>query len=111
MNTATLMVIGERHVPAASGKLLEVINPATEQVECSVPDAGPEDVDNAVQAARRAFDHGPWRLMTPWERGRLLYQLSDLSEHHADELAMLDTRDMGMPYLQSRRHELPGVAE
>jgi acyl-CoA reductase-like NAD-dependent aldehyde dehydrogenase len=111
MSTATLMVIGERNVPAASGKVLEVINPATEEVECSVPDAGPEDVDNAVQAARRAFNRGPWRLMTPWERGRLLYRLSDLIDQHADELAMLDTRDMGMPYLHSRRHDLPGVVD
>ncbi|MCI0626389.1 MAG: aldehyde dehydrogenase family protein [Acidobacteria bacterium] len=106
-----LMVIGGQEVSAQSGRSLEIVNPATEEVEALVPEADVRDVDLAVCAARQAFDCGPWRRMTPLERGKLLYRLSELVEEHADELALLDTQDMGKPYRHSREHDVPGVVD
>ena len=55
-----------------------------------------EDIDRAVEAARRAFN-GAWRKFKPFERQNLLLKLADLVERHFDELAALDTLDMGGP--------------
>lgn len=49
------------------------------------------------QAARRAFDEGPWRRTSGPQRSRLLHRLADLLEQHADELALLESRDNGKP--------------
>ena len=57
----------------ASEKMIEVLNPSTEQVISEFPDATVEDVDRAVRAARRAFDSGPWRKMTGSQRSKLLW--------------------------------------
>lgn len=111
MNSNLLMVIGEGEVPSRSDRCWEVVNPATEEVEALMPEADSADVDLAVSAARRAFDEGPWRRMTPRDRSRLLYRLSELVEKHTDELALLDTRDMGRPYQHSREHDVPGVVD
>ena len=104
------MVIGGERTDGSSDQWLEVVNPATEEVEACVPDAGPRDVDGAVQAARRAFDTY-WGRMAPAERGKLLYRLSELIEKHADELALLDTKDMGKPYKHAREHDVPPAAD
>lgn len=111
MSEHLLMMIGDGEVPAHSDRCWEVVNPATEEVEALMPEAESADVDLAVSAARRAFDEGPWRRMTPRDRSRLLYRLSELVEKHADELALLDTRDMGRPYRYSREHDAPGVVD
>ena len=54
-------------------------------------EAGKEDVDKAVRAARKAFDEGPWPRMTAKQRGRILQKFADLMEQHADELAALES--------------------
>jgi acyl-CoA reductase-like NAD-dependent aldehyde dehydrogenase len=102
------MTIGDRSVPASSGRTLEVTNPATEQVHAHVPEADAGDVEQAVAAARRAFE-GPWSRMNPTERGRLLHRLAALVETHSEELALMDTQDMGKPFAHSSRHDLPGA--
>src|SRR6185437_3617726 len=61
-------LIGGRWVPALSGKLFDVVNPADASLLARVPDSRVEDVDRAVSAARRAFESSPWRRMTPSER-------------------------------------------
>lgn len=82
-------------------------NPATEQMIGRVPDATPEDVDRAVQAARRASDG--WRSQSWQHRAALLREYADLLEAHTDELGLLDALDSGNP-LGSMRADVGGAA-
>jgi aldehyde dehydrogenase (NAD+) len=90
------MLIGGRWVEAASGKTFETINPSTGQVIATVAEGDREDIDRAVEAARRAFE-GPWSKVKPFERQNMLLKLADLIDANYDELALLDTLDMGAP--------------
>jgi phenylacetaldehyde dehydrogenase len=81
---------------AASGKTFETYDPATGDVLARVAEAGQEDVDQAVAAARRALE-GPWGTMGGSERGRIIHRLGDLIAEHAEELAELDSLDNGKP--------------
>jgi acyl-CoA reductase-like NAD-dependent aldehyde dehydrogenase len=91
--------------------LIDVINPADEDRIAQAPHASAAQAAQAVDAARRAFDSGLWRRMQPAERGKLLYKLADLIEQHADELALLDTQDMGKPYVHAQQHDLAAAVE
>ena len=75
---ATQLLIGGKWVNSASGKTFDTVNPSNEQKIVSVQEAGEEDVNRAVTAARKAFDDGPWRRMPARERGKLMYKLADL---------------------------------
>src|ERR1044071_9372554 len=88
--TAIKLLIDNKWVESASGRMFPTINPATGEEICRVAEADKEDVDRAVTAARRAFN-GTWRRIAAAERGRLLNKLADLIEAHADELAMLES--------------------
>jgi aldehyde dehydrogenase (NAD+) len=94
------MLIGGQRVPALSGKRFETRNPATGALLAMVAQGGAEDVDRAVKSARAAFE-GPWRRMKPVERQRIMLRLADLVEAHYEELAMLDTLDLGAPYART----------
>src|SRR5438105_1717448 len=104
------MLIDGKWVEAASGKTFETPNPATGEVLARVAAAGPEDVERAVRAARRAFDEGPWPHTAPNERERFLLKVADLIEAHADELAQIETLDNGKPFMESRHVDIPGAA-
>jgi aldehyde dehydrogenase (NAD+) len=95
--SATKILINNRWVPSASGKTFATIDPSTSEEICQVAEADAADVDQAVAAARAAFERGPWRKMAASERGRLLNRLADLIEQHADELAALESLDNGKP--------------
>jgi phenylacetaldehyde dehydrogenase len=101
------MLIGGQWVEAASGKTWPVYNPATAQVIAHVAAGETEDVNRAVQAARRAFASGPWRKMSPSARGRLMTKLADLMEEHAEEFAQLETLDNGKPITVARAADVP----
>jgi aldehyde dehydrogenase (NAD+) len=90
-------------------KHFDTINPATAEVLTQIADAGAADVDQAVAAARKAFDDpkGPWRKMSASERGRLIWKLADLMEQHIEELAELETLDNGKPIFESRYVDMP----
>jgi len=103
------LIINGEAVDAASGKTFTTHNPATEEAICEVAEAGPEDVDRAVKAARAAFE-GPWSKMKPAERQRILWKLGDLVLEHGDELARLETLDNGKPIFESRQIDVPMVA-
>ena len=94
---ATKLFINNRWVPSESGKTFATVNPSTGEEICQVAEADAADVDKAVQAARRAFDQGPWKKMRASERGRLLHRLADLIEQNAEQLARLETLDNGKP--------------
>ena len=100
------LLIGAHWQAAASGQTFATHNPATGAELAQVADGGPEDIDRAVAAARAAFD-GPWRRFKPDERQALMHALADVVDAHYDELAWLDTLDMGAPFRHtrgSRRH-------
>lgn len=94
----TQLLINGKFVNSSTGKTFDTFNPATEEKIASVQEATVEDVNSAVAAARRAFDHGPWRKMAASERGRLMYKLADLIEKNFDEIAALEALDNGKPF-------------
>lgn len=91
----TKLLIDGKWVNSASGETFGTFNPATEEKIADVQRAGTEDVDRAVAAARKAFDHGPWRKMSGHERGKIMYRLAELLEKHHDELSALEALDNG----------------
>jgi acyl-CoA reductase-like NAD-dependent aldehyde dehydrogenase len=105
------MLIDGQWVEAASGKTFTTFDPATEEPLAEVPAGDKEDVDRAVRAARRAFETGPWRRMTPSERGRAIWKLADLIEAHAEEFAQLETLDNGKPLSVARVADVPLVVD
>ncbi|MED3912052.1 aldehyde dehydrogenase family protein [Peribacillus simplex] len=104
--TKKLLINGEL-VEAASGKTFETLDPSNGKVLAVVCEAGPEDVDKAVKAARKAFDNGPWKKMSASERSRLIYKLADLMEEHKEALAQLDTLDNGKPIGETTNADVP----
>ena len=101
-----LLIDGE-WAAAADGQTFATVNPANGQPLAEVALAGEADVDRAVQAARRAFESGPWAGLSGAERGNLLWKTSDLLEKFADELAELETLDNGKPIRAARHGDLP----
>lgn len=89
--------IGGNWVHPVSGKTFKTINPATEETLVEVGEADVEDIDLAVRAARRALESPTWTGISPHARTRYLLKIADAIEQHADELALLETLDMGAP--------------
>ena len=79
---------------------VEVLNPATEEPIAELPEAGVEETDRAVDAAKAAFPE--WRALAPGDRARLMRRLGTLVEEHGEELALLETRNVGKPIADSR---------
>jgi len=92
---------------AASGKTFAVYDPATGEVLARVAEGDREDIDRAVKAARKAFEHGPWPKLTASERGRLIWKLADLLEKNLEEFAQLESLDNGKPLTIARAADLP----
>lgn len=105
------LLIDGKWVAARSGKTFDAINPATGEVLAGVASGDAEDVAEAVAAARRAFDHGPWSRMRGIDRAKLLWKLADKIEENAEELATLDSLDNGMPIRMARDFDIPGAIE
>ena len=105
------LFIGGRWVEPAAGRTYAVVNPATEAELAQVAEADATDVDAAVQAARQAFEAGPWREMSAADRARILWRIGDLLEQHADELGQLETLNNGKPIFESRQIDVPMAAE
>ncbi|KQP57120.1 aldehyde dehydrogenase [Agreia sp. Leaf283] len=89
-------------VTPEGAELIDVIDPATEQLLTRVPQADAAQIDAAVAAARRAHDDRRWSGMTPHDRSRILNRVADLIEERLEELAQLETRDNGKPIERSR---------
>uniref|UniRef100_K3X4K6 Aldehyde dehydrogenase domain-containing protein n=1 Tax=Globisporangium ultimum (strain ATCC 200006 / CBS 805.95 / DAOM BR144) TaxID=431595 RepID=K3X4K6_GLOUD len=101
----TNLLINGKFVPSVNGAKFDTFDPATEDKIATVAEATPDDIDEAVKAARAAFE-GPWRTMAAAERGRLIGKLADLVEKNIDELAALEALDGGKPYSAARHVEL-----
>jgi phenylacetaldehyde dehydrogenase len=101
------LLIDGAWIPAASGQTFSTRNPATGDVLCEIAAGDREDIDLAVAAARRAFESGPWRRLTPSERGRMIWKLADLLEQNLEEFAQLETLDNGKPLAVARAADVP----
>jgi acyl-CoA reductase-like NAD-dependent aldehyde dehydrogenase len=95
------LLIGGKWIAARSGKTFETINPANEEVLGLVAEGDKADVDEAVRAAREAFEAGKWPSMGPHQRARYLFKIAELVEANAEELAELITLDNGKPLAES----------
>ena len=89
--------IDGKYVDAASGKTFDCISPIDGRVICAVAECESEDVDRAVIVARAAFNDGRWSDTTPVHRKRTLIRFAQLIEQHGEELALLESLDMGKP--------------
>ena len=105
------LFIGGKWVDSSSGKTFPTINPATGEVITQIAEGNERDVDAAVQAARKAFDSGPWAEMSASDRGRILWKIGDLIDKYNEELGTLETLDNGKPIFESRQVDMPMVAE
>jgi betaine-aldehyde dehydrogenase len=94
MSAVENLLIDGARVAAAEGRTFDSVNPANGEVFRTVAEAGAEDADRAVRAAARAFEE--WGSRNPVQRAKVLFRWADLIEEHADELALIETRDMGM---------------
>jgi 1-pyrroline dehydrogenase len=101
-------LVGGEWVESASGETMEVLNPATGETIAEVPRANAEDVDRAVQAAKKALPE--WLETTPGERAELLLKLAAAIDEHTEELAELESRNVGKP-LSYARDEMPVCAD
>ncbi|HEX6490516.1 MAG TPA: gamma-aminobutyraldehyde dehydrogenase [Gaiellaceae bacterium] len=97
-------LIGGEWVDSASGETMAVLNPATGETIAEVPRGTKEDADRAVAAAKKALPE--WLETTPAERAEALLKLADLLDEHAEELAELESQNVGKP-LPAARDELP----
>jgi betaine-aldehyde dehydrogenase len=104
----TRLFIDGEWVDGLDGGSIDVRDPHDGSLLAEVAEARAGDVDRAVRAAQAAF--GAWRQTTAEERGRLLLRLADLIEAHADELALLETRDTGHPIRDTRGLDVPRTA-
>ena len=105
------MYVDGQWVDALSGRRFETVDPATEAVLTTVPRSGVEDVERAVLAARRAFDKGPWRSLTPAERQRMLWRIGEGILARADQFAQLETLDNGKSVVVARAVDVTWAAE
>jgi phenylacetaldehyde dehydrogenase len=101
------MLINGQWVNAQSGKTFPTYDPATGEVLAHVTEGDKADIDLAVQAARKAFEQGLWRKMTPSDRGKVIWRLADLLESNLEEFAQLESLDNGKPLTIARAADVP----
>jgi phenylacetaldehyde dehydrogenase len=105
------LFIDGKWVDPVWGDTFKTPNPATGETLATVAAGGPEDIDHAVRAARRAFEDGPWTRMTPSERARIVWRIGDLILEHAEELAQIESLDNGKPVAVARAADVPLAAD
>jgi 4-guanidinobutyraldehyde dehydrogenase / NAD-dependent aldehyde dehydrogenase len=101
--------INGRYLPAASGKTFTSTSPIDGRTLAQVASCDAADVDQAVKAARAAFNNGTWSNIPPAERKKKLLRFADVIDAHRRELALLETLDVGKPIRFSYHNDLPGV--
>jgi len=106
----TQVFIGGRYADAASGATFDSINPATGKLLARVAAGDAPDIDRAVAAARTVFRKGSWANLSPVKRKRTLLKFADLILQHREELALLETLDVGKPITDSLNVDIPAAA-
>src|SRR5437870_7958909 len=104
------MCIGGEWTPGAGKETQEIVNPATGKVIAHVPKGTDEDVNRAVAAARKAFDEG-WSDTTPRERSERMLKLAEAIEANADELARIESENVGKPLAVMKSEEIPPTVD
>ena len=107
----TRLFIGGEYVDAIDGQRFETVNPANLEVIATVSAANSKDIDSAVASARDAFRSGVWSRMAPRDRMQIMYRFAQLIDEHAEQLAVLDTLDMGKPISDVLQIDIPSVVE
>jgi acyl-CoA reductase-like NAD-dependent aldehyde dehydrogenase len=103
------LFIDGKFTDTADGRAFKTISPATEEVLAEVTEAGTEDVDRAVKAARKAYEQ-TWSVMPPAQRSKYLFRIARIIQERARELAVLESLDNGKPIRESRDVDIPLVA-
>jgi acyl-CoA reductase-like NAD-dependent aldehyde dehydrogenase len=103
--------IDGKFVAAASGASFDCISPIDGRTIVSVASCDAPDVDRAVKAARTAFEDGRWSRLAPRERKRLMLALAEVMRKHAEELALLETLDVGKPIRDAHLIDIPMAIE
>ena len=106
----TQAFIDGRFVDAASGETFDDVSPRDGRVIAKIASGDAEDIDQAVRAARRAFVAGGWSRATPRQRKRVMRRLSELLLANLEEMALLETLDVGKPIRESLRTDIPSAA-
>ncbi|MDR7071377.1 aldehyde dehydrogenase [Fictibacillus barbaricus] len=109
VKNAKLFIDGE-YTDALSGETFESINPATNERLAFVANGSEADAKRAVQSAKKAFDSGVWSRMPVEERSDILCRMADLIMENVEELAMVETLDVGKPIKESRGFDIPRAA-
>src|SRR5213592_2074914 len=104
------MLIGGKWTPGTGSETQEIVNPATGKVIAHVPKGTDEDVNRAVAAARKAFDGG-WSDTTPRERSERMLKLADAIEANGDELARIESENVGKPLAATKSEEIPPIVD
>jgi aldehyde dehydrogenase (NAD+) len=103
------LYIDGRWTPAEAGGTIEGIDPATEEIIGEVPEGTPKDATRAIEAARRAFDEGPWPWMKPRARGIVLKRMAELLDSRMPELRELIVAETGSTGSMTDRVQAAGV--
>ena len=106
----TQAFINGRYVDAVSGATFDCLSPIDGRLLGKVAATDQADVDAAVASARAAFNKGSWSRLAPARRKRVLLRFAELIQSHAEELALLETLDMGKPIADSTRIDMPAAA-
>lgn len=101
------LYINGEFVPSVSGETFDMTSPADGEVFATAYKGGNKDAEKAVQAARKAFDEGPWGRMSGLERGRLLARARDILQRRGQEFAVIETADAGKQYMSALHYEVP----
>ena len=109
LDIASGLFIEGQYVNARSGKTFDCLNPATDQIIAKVAQGDAADIDLAVASAQAALRDGRWRSLAPRTRASILLRLADLVEVHTQELALLETLDMGKPISDVLNIDMPEV--
>jgi aldehyde dehydrogenase (NAD+) len=91
------LLIGGKWRDASDGAIMPTFDPTTEEKITDVAKASPADAEQAVLAAAKAFEEGPWGRMHHEQRAKILFRIADLLDERADEFALREAMDMGMP--------------
>ena len=95
--------INGQFVDGITGRTFENISPFNNQAINHVAEGFKEDIDQAVAAAREAFDNGPWRTMKVEERLKYIIRIAELIEENAEEISYLESLDTGLPISQTKK--------
>ena len=105
------LYIDGQYVPSTSGRTIDCVNPANNEVFASAYYGGVEDVEKAVKAARKAFDEGPWGRMAARDRAAILLKAAQVMERRSEEFAVLETLECGFHYGASRYYCAPQAVD